>query len=110
MLLSMQHGYYEDFEGLADLASACREGLAVSGRRSAHRRRHGNSARNIPLMRFIVYAENHDQIGNRLTGDRLASTISFEEQKLALASVLLAPAVPMLFMGEEYGETAPFQY
>ena len=59
---------------------------------------------------LIVFAQNHDQVGNRLLGDRLAQTASFEQLKLAAGAVLLAPYIPLLFMGEEYGEIAPFQY
>ena len=58
----------------------------------------------------MVCSQNHDQVGNRMLGDRLSATLSFEQQKLAAAAVLLSPFVPLLFMGEEYGETAPFQY
>ena len=59
---------------------------------------------------FVVFAQNHDQIGNRLLGDRLTASLSFEALKLVAATVLLAPQVPLLFMGEEYGEKNPFQY
>jgi maltooligosyltrehalose trehalohydrolase len=57
-----------------------------------------------------VFAQNHDQIGNRMLGERLSTVVAFEAQKLAAAAVLLSPFVPLLFMGEEYGETAPFLY
>jgi maltooligosyltrehalose trehalohydrolase len=58
----------------------------------------------------VICAQNHDQIGNRRLGDRLSATLSLEQLKLAAGCVLLSPFIPMLFMGEEYGETAPFQY
>jgi maltooligosyltrehalose trehalohydrolase len=58
----------------------------------------------------VVFAQNHDQVGNRLKGDRLSALVSFEGLKLAAAAVLLSPFIPLLFMGEEYGETAPFPY
>ena len=58
----------------------------------------------------MVCSQNHDQIGNRRLGERLSSLISFEQQKLVAGCVLLSPFIPLLFMGEEYGETAPFQY
>jgi maltooligosyltrehalose trehalohydrolase len=62
------------------------------------------------VEQFVVCSQNHDQIGNRRMGDRLSATISFEQQKLAAGAVLLSPHLPLIFMGEEYGETAPFQY
>ena len=58
----------------------------------------------------MVFSQNHDQVGNRKVGDRLTAVASFEQLKLAAAAVLLSPYVPLLFMGEEYGEKAPFQY
>ncbi|MER3422842.1 MAG: malto-oligosyltrehalose trehalohydrolase, partial [Nitrospiraceae bacterium] len=91
--------------------TALQEGFVCSGQRSSHRRRrHGNSARHRPSSQLIVYSQNHDQIGNRAFGDRLTTLVSFEALKVAAATVLLAPNTPLLFMGEEYGETAPFQY
>ena len=62
------------------------------------------------MKQFVVCSQNHDQVGNRMLGDRLSATLSFEQQKLAAGAVLLSPFIPLLFMGEEYGETAPFQY
>jgi maltooligosyltrehalose trehalohydrolase len=64
----------------------------------------------VPRQRFIVCAQNHDQVGNRPLGERLASLVPPERQRLAAALVLLSPYIPLLFMGEEYGETAPFLY
>jgi maltooligosyltrehalose trehalohydrolase len=58
----------------------------------------------------VVFSQNHDQVGNRMLGDRLGRRVSFEDLKLAAAAVILAPHIPLLFMGEEYGETAPFLY
>jgi maltooligosyltrehalose trehalohydrolase len=58
----------------------------------------------------VVFAQNHDQVGNRMQGDRLTGMVSFEKQKLAAGLVLLSPFIPLIFMGEEYGETAPFLY
>jgi maltooligosyltrehalose trehalohydrolase len=111
LLTGEQTGYYEDFHGIDDLAQAFRAGFVYSGQYSKFRgRRHGNSSEKIPGQRLIVFAQNHDQVGNRLLGDRLAQTASFEQLKLAAGAVLLAPYIPLLFMGEEYGETAPFLY
>jgi len=104
-------GYYEDFHGVDDLARAFREGFIYSGQYSHHRqRRHGNSSWKVPAQRFVVFSQSHDQIGNRVFGDRLSQIASFERLKLAAGTVLLSPYLPLLFMGEEYGEIAPFQY
>ena len=111
LLTGENQGYYADFEGMSALATTLRDGWYYSGQHSKHRnRRHGNSARGISPEKFVVCAQNHDQVGNRATGERLASLINFEAQKLAAGITLLSPFVPLLFMGEEYGEKAPFQY
>jgi maltooligosyltrehalose trehalohydrolase len=111
LLTGEQTGYYQDFHGIEDLAQAFRVGFVYSGQYSKYRGKgHGNSSEKIPGQGLIVFAQNHDQVGNRLLGDRLAQTASFEQLKLAAGTVLLAPYVPLLFMGEEYGEIAPFQY
>jgi maltooligosyltrehalose trehalohydrolase len=111
-LLTKEHqGYYFDFGNFQHMAQAFSEGFVYSGRYSATRkRRHGNSSRSIPSHKFVVYAQNHDQIGNRMVGDRLSQLVSFEKFKLAEAITLLSPFIPLMFMGDEYGETAPFQY
>ncbi|HEX6060006.1 MAG TPA: malto-oligosyltrehalose trehalohydrolase [Gemmatimonadaceae bacterium] len=111
LLTGERSGYYEDFGSIADLEKALRDRFVYDGRRSAHRRRrHGAPARDIPAERFVVCIQNHDQVGNRAKGERLASLVSFEQRKLGAALLLLAPYVPMLFMGEEWGETNPFLY
>src|SRR5262249_7811501 len=73
-------------------------------------RRHGNSAADLEPWRFIVCSQNHDQVGNRARGERLPSLCDWESIKLAAGLVLLSPHIPLLFMGEEYGETSPFLY
>ncbi|MHB8067051.1 MAG: malto-oligosyltrehalose trehalohydrolase [Desulfobaccales bacterium] len=104
-------GYYKDFGRIQDLAKAFAEGFVYSGEYSpARRRRHGNTSKDLAARRLVVCAQNHDQVGNRLKGDRLSALVSFEGLKLAAAVVLLSPFIPLLFMGEEYGETAPFPY
>ncbi|MCA1833168.1 MAG: malto-oligosyltrehalose trehalohydrolase [Actinobacteria bacterium] len=106
-----RQGYYEDFGSLEQLGTAYREGFVYSGQYSPFRgRQFGSSSRAIPGERLVVFAQNHDQVGNRSTGDRLSSTLSTEHLKLIAGVLLLAPFVPLLFMGEEYGELAPFQY
>jgi maltooligosyltrehalose trehalohydrolase len=105
-------GYFADFGRLADLARAIEAGFAYDGRYSAHRRRrHGAPAEDRAGEQFVVSVQNHDQIANAYWGDRLASVVPLEGQKLAAALLLCgAPNVPMLFMGQEWGETAPFLY
>ncbi len=104
-------GYYSDFEGITPLASTLRDGWYYSGQHSNFRKRsHGNSPRDLPPTQFVVCNQNHDQVGNRAAGERLSSLVSFEVLKLAAGITLLSPFVPMLFMGEEYGEPAPFLY
>lgn len=104
-------GYYEDFGGVHPLAKAWKQGYTFTGNYSRHRgHRHGSSPTNTSLKQFIVCSQNHDQIGNRALGDRIGASISFEGKKLAAAAVLLSPCIPLLFMGEEYGDPAPFQY
>lgn len=111
LLTGETEGYYADFGGIAPLSATLRDGWYYSGQHSKYRnRRHGNFARGISPAKFVVGNQNHDQVGNRAAGERLANLVSFEAQKLAAGITLLSPFVPMLFMGEEYGETAPFQY
>ena len=112
LLTGERDGYYRDYGELEHLARAFRQAYVYAGDYSPFRgRRHGR--RPVPELRpeqFVVFAQNHDQVGNRAGGERLASLITTEPLKLAAAAVLLAPYVPLLFMGEEYGERAPFPY
>jgi maltooligosyltrehalose trehalohydrolase len=111
LLTGERTGYYEDFAGIGDLVRAYRDGFVYAGRYSAHRmRRHGNSAALVPGSALVVFSQNHDQVGNRMLGERLSQLVDFECIKLAAGAVILSPFLPLLFMGEEYGETAPFQY
>jgi maltooligosyltrehalose trehalohydrolase len=111
LLTGEQTGYYLDFGRLEQLAKAWREGFIYTEEYSPYRqRRHGSSSRDIAPHRFVVFAQNHDQVGNRLGGDRLSSLVSWEALKLTAGVVLLSPGLPLLFMGEEFGETAPFLY
>jgi maltooligosyltrehalose trehalohydrolase len=104
-------GYYVDFGKTEHLIRALKEGFVYSGQYSVYRkRRHGNSPKESSGEKFVVYSQNHDHIGNRLHGDRLSALVSFEGLKLAAGVVLLAPYIPFLFMGEEYGEDVPFLY
>ncbi|MFH1647327.1 MAG: malto-oligosyltrehalose trehalohydrolase, partial [Chloroflexota bacterium] len=104
-------GYYQDYGEIRHLVKAFREGFAYSGEYSPYRRhRHGTSSRDIPAQRFVVFSQNHDQVGNRARSERLGQLVSFEALKLAAGLVFLSPYLPLIFMGEEYGETAPFPY
>lgn len=104
-------GYYEDFGRPAHLVKALQEGYVYTGQYSVHRKkRFGAFPHHTSCSQFVVFAQNHDQAGNRPLGDRLTTQVSFEALKLLAATVLLSPYVPLLFMGEEYGETNPFQY
>ena len=111
VLTGEQRGYYQDFHGLTDLATAVRDGFVYSARYSSYRRRrHGNSSHHCRPAQLVVFSQNHDQIGNRAVGDRLSTQLPWDSLKVIGALVLLSPNIPLLFMGEEYGETAPFQY
>ena len=111
LLTDEREGYYGDFGKLGDLVKAHAEGFVYTGQYSEYRkRRHGNSSRDVPARQLVVFSQNHDQVGNRLGGERLTRLVSFEALKLAAGIVLLSPFLPLLFMGEEYGEPAPFLY
>jgi maltooligosyltrehalose trehalohydrolase len=111
LLTGEQRGYYADFGRISELTATLRDGWCYRGQYSVHRRRrHGNSPEGIASRKFVVCNQNHDQVGNRAAGDRLSTLVSFEALKLAAGVTLLSPFLPLLFMGEEYGEPAPFQY
>jgi maltooligosyltrehalose trehalohydrolase len=100
-------GYYADFGSVAQLAKAFHRPHVDDGEYSPFRRRRfGAPAEDLPPERFVVFSQNHDQVGNRAYGDRMPATA----RPLAAFCTLLSPFIPMLFMGEEYGELAPFQY
>jgi maltooligosyltrehalose trehalohydrolase len=111
LLTGERDGYYQDFGDFIQLVKALHEGFVYSGQYSSYRRRrHGNSSKHLPPSKFVVFSQNHDQVGNRAKGDRLSTLVPFEALKLAAGLVLCSPHIPLLFMGEEYGEEAPFQY
>ncbi len=111
LLTSEKEGYYKDFGKLAHLTKAIKESFVYTGNYSEHRKRkYGNAAKDVPGEKFVVSLQNHDQIGNRAFGERLSKLISFEALKLAVGTMFLTPNIPMLFMGEEYGEESPFLY
>ncbi|HUA48340.1 MAG TPA: malto-oligosyltrehalose trehalohydrolase [Solirubrobacteraceae bacterium] len=102
-----REGYYEEFGKVAELAKAWHRPHVHDGTYSTFRRRRfGAPADDVPPERFVVFSQNHDQVGNRAFGDRLPAPA----RPLAAFCTLMAPFVPLLFMGEEYGENAPFQF
>jgi maltooligosyltrehalose trehalohydrolase len=104
-------GYYADFRGLDDLAAALGRVYVYDGRYSSHRdRHHGAPVGDLPRSRFVVFAQNHDQIGNRARGDRLGHLVDTRRLQVAAALVLCSPMTPLLFQGEEWGASTPFPY
>jgi maltooligosyltrehalose trehalohydrolase len=110
-LTGERHGYYADFGGPDDLPGVLADPYLYAGRYSPCRdRRHGGPSAGLPGDRFVVCVQNHDQVGNRARGDRLAALVPPAAARQAAALLLLAPYPPLLFMGEEYGETNPFPF
>ena len=102
-----REGYYAEFGRVELLAKAFRRPFVHDGSYSEFRRRRfGAPAPDVPVERFVVFSQDHDQVGNRAYGDRMPAAA----RPLAAFLTLLSPFVPMLFMGEEYGEPAPFQF
>ncbi|HUW33818.1 MAG TPA: malto-oligosyltrehalose trehalohydrolase [Planctomycetota bacterium] len=103
--------YYSDFGTIEQLAKSLRGGYVYTWEYSPFRRRHrGSSPDRIRADQLVVFAQNHDQVGNRVAAERLAVQVPFDALKLAAAAYLLSPYVPLIFMGEEYAEDAPFFY
>jgi maltooligosyltrehalose trehalohydrolase len=111
ILTGERQGYYADFGTISDMVTALKDGFVYQGKYSNYRKRnHGSPADNITGDKMVVFCQNHDQTGNRMMGERLASMVSFEALKLSAGVLLTCPYLPLLFMGEEYGEEAPFLY
>ena len=111
LLTGESGGYYADFGRLDQLVRVLNEGYVYQGDHSAFRGRpHGNSTEGIPLDRFVFFTQNHDQVGNRFRGERLSVLVDDDRLRVAAALAILSPGIPLLFMGEEYGERAPFLY
>lgn len=111
-LTGERHGYYVDFGSLEVLDKAFREAFVHDGSYSTFRERDWGTPvpSDIDRRQFVVFASNHDQVGNRALGDRPSSRLTTGAQAASLALILLSPFTPMLFMGEEYGETRPFLF
>jgi maltooligosyltrehalose trehalohydrolase len=105
-------GYFADYDGSAEaLARTLRSGWLYTGQRSSFRGgSRGTDPAGIPLERFVVCVQNHDQVGNRAFGDRLHHAVSPEAFRAAVALLLLAPETPLLFMGQEWAASTPFLY
>jgi maltooligosyltrehalose trehalohydrolase len=112
VLTGERRGYYADFGSYEQLARGFERSFVFAGEYSAHReRRHGRPPLpGTPGWRFLAYIQNHDQIGNRAVGERITALVSPGRAKIAAALVLCSPFVPMLFQGEEWGASTPFQY
>jgi maltooligosyltrehalose trehalohydrolase len=103
-------GYYADFNGVVHLAKSYTSAYVYDGQYSEHRkRRYGMPADNNGEQ-FVVFTQNHDQVGNRMMGERLSTLVSANMQKVLAGAVMMSPFVPLLFMGEEWREPHPFLY
>jgi maltooligosyltrehalose trehalohydrolase len=106
-----QFGYYSDFGNITHLIKAYNDVFVYDGTYSHFRKRtFGNKISDMPGSKFVVFTQNHDQIGNRMLGERMPSMVDHEALKVLAAAILTSPYIPLLFMGEEYGETNPFLY
>lgn len=106
-----REGYYADFNGVEHLAKAYKDAYVYDGLYSPHRlKTFGNKATENAGKQFIVFSQNHDQVGNRMLGERTTALVSFEMLKLLAGATIVSPFLPLLFMGEEWAETNPFQY
>ncbi len=111
LLTGERDGYYQDFGKPEQLVKALDSVYVYDGCYSPfRRRRHGETVGHTDRTKFVVALQNHDQIGNRALGDRLTTLLPPTAQRLAVGLVFLSPFVPLLFMGEEYGETRPFPF
>ena len=111
LLTGERGGYYADFGDAGDVTAALEHAFVYTGQYSRYRQRsHGRSIGSLPLTAFLGYAQNHDQVGNRAAGERLAHLVPPARARMAAALVLLSPFVPLLFQGEEWAASAPFQY
>lgn len=110
-LTGEKKGYYEDFGDFEHLEKAYKDTYIYNGIFSPHRKKiFGSKADKHPYHQFVVFIQNHDQVGNRMLGERLTELVGYDALKLCATAYLLSPYQPMLFMGEEWAEKAPFNY
>ncbi len=111
LLTGDRSGYYADFGEYADLGKALTQAFVYDGEYSEFRERvHGRPVQNLPGWHFCGYSQNHDQVGNRAKGERLVHLTDVPRAKIAAAVTILSPFLPMLFQGEEWAASTPFQY
>jgi maltooligosyltrehalose trehalohydrolase len=104
-------GYYGDFGNMSDLHKALKHAFVYDGQYSGYRKsKHGRMAEGLSAHHFVHFDQNHDQVGNRALGERLEHLCGMEAAKVAIGLVMMAPYMPMLFMGEEFAASTPFQY
>jgi maltooligosyltrehalose trehalohydrolase len=104
-------GYYAGFGKVADVAKALRSAFVYDGIYAGYRGRvHGRPTTGLSGHRFLGYLQTHDQVGNRAAGERISHIADVAAAKVGAALVLTAPSVPMLFQGEEWASSSPFQY
>lgn len=105
-----REGYYSDFVGVEHLAKSYNDAFVYDGQFSEHRKKIFGAKTDNPGHQFVVFSQNHDHTGNRMLGERTSQLVSFEMCKVMAGAVMVAPYLPMLFMGEEYAEKNPFQF
>lgn len=111
LLTGERSGYYSDFGRVEDVAKALRSAFVYDGIYAEHRGRvHGRPTTGLSGHRFLGYLQTHDQVGNRAAGERISHLVDIESVKVGVALYVLSPFVPMLFQGEEWAATTPFQY
>jgi maltooligosyltrehalose trehalohydrolase len=111
VLTGERYGFYQDYSGMSDLAKALRRVYCLDGRYSGFRgRRHGRPATGVSAHNFVTFCQNHDMAGNRPQGERISHVAGLKAAKVAAAIVLTAPTIPLVFMGEEWAASSPFQF
>ena len=106
-----RNGYYSDFGKLGHLTKSFNHGYVYCGNYSEHRKKlFGTPTTGLTGEKFVIFTQNHDQVGNRMLGERLSNLVDFETLKLAAGAMFISPFIPMIFMGEEYAGDSPFLY